>query len=559
MADTSLAFVVRFRFVAALWCIVESLLFGGLFFGWASLVYVFKQEGIYHFLCNHPAANGSIGSNVSNSLEHMSIRNSEVEPHTLYSGNKSLAYPSYNIQDTEDGVDVSDGDRRPPASCKEQDAVLNLWFTIAVSVLSIATSVIGWILYRFGPLVLRFIGSVTFCMGTLMLAFVDNNAPWIICPGLLSMAFGAVCINAANLQVVPFLFDRGSSVAVSLLTGFYYSASTTQWLIKVAFENGIPRQHSYILLTALNVVFVTANSVLFFRVSPHPVQELTVPVKENDVTANESQQFRPLVAGEKPPAVMDGKEQVEELTLANGSPPTSPRHDMDSPMLPSAVVEEVTPTLRSCVFNRTFMFHLFWFVVNDFYLLTFIGISNAMLERVLQRDTGKVNHFTDVFSFSLMCAAIFAVVGGFLYDCQRMAFKEHKGYHRQLLPAVFPITMTTLLGAVTVGLQFIKAEEILYALFVLFVIYKQCVFALTWSFIVDVYPRKYFGVFYGIVFTTAGIVLFLQYAIFTWIASGPFAPISVNLFLLCLLLLSLVNPLNLLIKGTCGQRQPQRN
>lgn len=84
-----------------------------------------------------------------------------------------------------------------------------------------------------------------------------------------------------------------------------------------------------------------------------------------------------------------GKEQVEELNLANGSPPTSPRHDMDSPMLPSAVVEEVTPTLRSCVFNRTFMFHLFWFVVNDFYLLTFIGVSNAMLERVLQRDTGK--------------------------------------------------------------------------------------------------------------------------------------------------------------------------
>lgn len=159
MADTSPAFVVRFRFVAALWCVVESLLFGGLFFGWASLVYVFKQEGIYHFLCNHPAANGSIGSNVSNSLEHMSIRNSEVEPHTLYGGNKSLAYPSYNIQDTEDGVDVSDGDRRPPASCKEQDAVLNLWFTIAVSVLSITTSVIGWILYRFGPLVLRFIGS----------------------------------------------------------------------------------------------------------------------------------------------------------------------------------------------------------------------------------------------------------------------------------------------------------------------------------------------------------------------------------------------------------------
>ncbi|XP_046573918.1 solute carrier family 43 member 3-like isoform X2 [Haliotis rubra] len=551
MADTSLPFVLRFRFVAALWCVVESLLFGGLFFGWASLVYVFKQEGIYSFLCNHPAANGSTGSNVSNSLGHESIRDRELE-HTLLEGNTSQSYPSYSIHDTEHGVNANGAGKLPPASCKEQDAILNLWFTVAVSVLSIATSVIGWILYRFGPLVLRVVGSVTFCTGTLMLAFVDNNAPWIICPGLLSMAFGAVCINAANLQVIPFLFNRGSSVAVSLLTGFYYSASTTQWLIKVAFENGIPRQHSYILLSSLNAVFVTANSILFFRRSQYPVRELTVPVEENDVSVKDNQQFPPLVTCEKSPAIMDGKEQLE-LNIANGSPPCSPKHDVDSPMLPSPVGEEVMPTLRSCVFNRTFLFHLFWFVVNDFYLLTFIGISNAMLERVLHRHTEKVNHFTDVFSFSLMCAAIFAVVGGFLYDCQRMAFKDYKGYHRQLLPAVFPLTMTTLLGAVTVGLQFIQAEEILYALFVLFVIYKQCVFALTWSFVVDVYPREYFGVFYGIVFTTAGIVLFLQYALFMWIASGPFAPIAVNLFLLCLLLLSLVNPLNLLIKGTCGQ------
>ncbi|XP_067650493.1 equilibrative nucleobase transporter 1-like [Haliotis asinina] len=555
MADTTLPFVVRFRFVAALWCVVESLLFGGLFFGWASLVYVFKQEGIYSFLCSHSGANGSTNSNVSYSHGHESISDRGLE-NTILEGNKSQGYPSYSIHDGEHGTNVDAAGKLTPVSCKEQDAILNLWFTIAVSVLSIATSVIGWVLYRFGPLVLRVIGSLTFCMGTLMLAFVDNNAPWIICPGLLSMAFGAVCINAANLQVVPFLFNRGSSVAVSLLTGFYYSASTTQWLIKVAFENGIPRQHSYILLTSLNAVFVTANSILFFRRSRHPVRELTVPVEENEVNADDNQQFSPLVTCEKPSVVMDGKEQLE-LTIANGSTPCSPKHDVDSPMLPSPVEEEVMPTLRSCVFNRTFLLHLFWFVVNDFYLLTFIGISNAMLERVLHKHTAKVNHFTDVFSFSLMCAAIFAVVGGFLYDCQRMTFKDYKGHHRQLLPAVFPLTMTTLLGAITVGLQFIQAEAILYALFVLFVIYKQCVFALTWSFVVDVYPREYFGVFYGIVFTTAGIVLFLQYALFQWIASGPFAPIAVNLFLLCLLLVSLANPLNLLIKGTCGQSPAQ--
>ena len=49
----------RFRYVYAVWALLETSGFAGVIFGWGSLVYVFKDEGLYSNLCHNGTVNGS--------------------------------------------------------------------------------------------------------------------------------------------------------------------------------------------------------------------------------------------------------------------------------------------------------------------------------------------------------------------------------------------------------------------------------------------------------------------------------------------------------------------
>ena len=51
----------RFRYVYAVWAFLETTGFAGVIIGWGSLVYVFKDEGLYSNLCHNGTVNGSIG------------------------------------------------------------------------------------------------------------------------------------------------------------------------------------------------------------------------------------------------------------------------------------------------------------------------------------------------------------------------------------------------------------------------------------------------------------------------------------------------------------------
>lgn len=98
------------RLLLVVWGTVEIFLFAGLIFGWASLVYVFKVEGIFSHVCE--SSNHGNGTNSTDSTE----------------------------------------------SCKAQDEQFNLVYTLAVVITGVSLFATGWMFDKWGTRLCRTVG-----------------------------------------------------------------------------------------------------------------------------------------------------------------------------------------------------------------------------------------------------------------------------------------------------------------------------------------------------------------------------------------------------------------
>ena len=101
--------VIKWRYVLVVMAVIEALLFSGLVFGWANLVFILKSEGFWIELC--PELNATFGG-VQSSVNQ---------------------------------------------SCTPQDEILQAVFTVAAFVPNAVLVLIGFSIDRFGPRNMRFI------------------------------------------------------------------------------------------------------------------------------------------------------------------------------------------------------------------------------------------------------------------------------------------------------------------------------------------------------------------------------------------------------------------
>ena len=136
----------RFPVLVTCWAFMEVMLFAGMIFGWASLVFILKEEGFYVDACSkHDLTSGRIEIAInSNSSGLASLY--EVDSNQGSSKNVS------NITDEKGSLHnfINQG-------CAEQESKLNLWFSIAVSFMYLTFTGIGYLIRFLGTRTTRFI------------------------------------------------------------------------------------------------------------------------------------------------------------------------------------------------------------------------------------------------------------------------------------------------------------------------------------------------------------------------------------------------------------------
>ena len=145
----------RLSVVFVAWGTVEIVLFAGLVFGWASLVFVLKQEGYFAENCGQKSPTYEN----TTSVDHDDVDIAGVTTHPArfdrygYVHNNSATGVESHLR----GV-YSDGNPALFATCSEQDKHLNLVYTLAVVVTGVSTFANGWLLDRHGTWACRIVG-----------------------------------------------------------------------------------------------------------------------------------------------------------------------------------------------------------------------------------------------------------------------------------------------------------------------------------------------------------------------------------------------------------------
>ena len=130
------------RLTLVIWGTLEILLFAGLIFGWASLVYVFKLEGFFSSVCINEEGQWSDNSTTPSTVK--------LEVNKPLSHNDSLTLTSTSPANTTKSWD--------PPTCTSQDEEFNLIYTLAVVINGVSLFATGWMFDKWGTRVCRIIG-----------------------------------------------------------------------------------------------------------------------------------------------------------------------------------------------------------------------------------------------------------------------------------------------------------------------------------------------------------------------------------------------------------------
>lgn len=129
----------RFRYLYVIWAVLECLFFGGLLYGWGSLVFVLKEIGVYSEMCDDYAKNGSLSDDLT-----LGVRSSTISS-VRYSIIGNGSYAEYNTSSPD-----AAGDTRQNLECPERDKRLTLVFTIGSMMFCAGCAVMGQINFKYG-------------------------------------------------------------------------------------------------------------------------------------------------------------------------------------------------------------------------------------------------------------------------------------------------------------------------------------------------------------------------------------------------------------------------
>uniref|UniRef100_A0A3P9KWM2 Solute carrier family 43 member 3a n=1 Tax=Oryzias latipes TaxID=8090 RepID=A0A3P9KWM2_ORYLA len=201
---------------------LECLCFAGVVFGFASLVFVLKEDGYFSELC---------------------ISNLQI--------NSSL----------------------PLTDCTSQDEQFSLVFTIASFLNNFLSLVNGFLFDRFGTFMTRLLAIFVYTSGTLLVAFSNPELSLMLFPALSCIGVGGMLLLITNMQVGN-LFPAHRSTIITIYNGAFDSSSAVFLLIKVLHEQGVSLRSSFLFLSICSIIHLMRTVLLMPKTHiPHPLPD----------------------------------------------------------------------------------------------------------------------------------------------------------------------------------------------------------------------------------------------------------------------------------------------
>ncbi|XP_078116689.1 solute carrier family 43 member 1a isoform X1 [Sander vitreus] len=373
----SLLQAYRRRWWMAVTAVIENLLCSAVLLGWGSLLIMLKREGFYAYLC-------SVNQSVLVSLGNSS--SSEVEEWL---------------------------------SCVDQEEMLNLGFTIGSFLLSATTLPLGILMDRFGPRLIRLVGSSCFGLSCVMMAASAYNPHVLSALIFLALSmngFGGICLTFTSLTL-PNMFGALSSTVMSLMIGSYASSAVTFPGVKLIYDAGVSFQVIMWMWAGL------AASVFLNCLLNWPAEGFPTP---DEVDYSKILTLQALPSS-------DQKAVGERLSQKNGDI----QHSTGKLSSESDAAPNAAPFRRS-VFSPIFLWSLVTMGMTQLRIIFFMGAMNKMLEfmvthgeeypseQLVLETEEKVSFYSSIFgTLQLLCLATCPLIG-YIMDWKMKECEEEK-------------------------------------------------------------------------------------------------------------------------------------
>ncbi|XP_026215492.1 solute carrier family 43 member 3-like [Anabas testudineus] len=201
---------------------LECLCFAGAVFGYASLVFVLKEDGYFSQGC--------------------------------------ISIPGTN--NTSESID-----------CSRQDMSFSLVFTIASFLNSFLSLFSGYIFDRFGTMVTRLLGISVYTTGTLLVAFSSAAYSELLFPAMSCISVGGIQLLLTNMQVGN-LFAAHRTTIITVYNGAFDSSAAVFLVIKVVSEQGISLFSSFAVMSLCSIIHLLRTFLLLPRTHiPFPLPQ----------------------------------------------------------------------------------------------------------------------------------------------------------------------------------------------------------------------------------------------------------------------------------------------
>ncbi|XP_070183103.1 equilibrative nucleobase transporter 1-like isoform X2 [Littorina saxatilis] len=473
----------RFRYLYVIWAVLECLFFGGLLYGWGSLVFVLKEIGVYSEMCDDYAKNGSLSDDLT-----LGVRSSTISS-VRYSIIGNGSYAEYNTSSPD-----AAGDTRQNLECPERDKRLTLVFTIGSMMFCAGCAVMGQINFKYGTRATRLCALMCFTLGGLLTGFTSHEVPWLIFPGLSLLGIGGIPLLMTGTQF-SMLFTKGSSTVVALLSGSFDASSGVVLIFKLLHEQGISLRSSMLVITGAH--FLTLISTFFFLPRGF-ISKARPGLMAEDAVHNEAGvELIGRISGhmDKTDKETEIEKEPKEETKCKG---------------------KKLPPIKSCIMSPTYYLHVIWLSILQLRFYYFLGSLNAWLNSMLNTKE-EVSYFTNVCLFTMMCGFITSPMAGLVYDIHKRIFGDSRSQlRRDLMPAVPPLAFTSVLGIALSVLQLFDNPSVLYPTFIFNTVFRSFIYSMGAAYINVMFPSEYFGLLYGLMIILSGIISLAQYILFIW-------------------------------------------
>ncbi|CAH8288786.1 unnamed protein product [Heterobilharzia americana] len=370
----------------------------------------------------------------------------------------------------------------------------------------------GMLMDLVGLRALKLVATVLYFAGTVMFALTTaSTVPLFYAAGIF-VALGSICSLICNHQVSS-MFPQMRGLCISLISGAYDSSTVIAFVISLTYMS-FSFKWSFLILAVCSLI--VGLFVAFFILTRYSKDM-------GEYAASSSKQ-------------VDG--DMSKDPSSNDEPlSTSTTIDVFNEI--SLVLDERYPTLKSCLFSSSYLLINIWFTLGlfrfSFYLNHFVKHISSMFNN---NEIMKIHLLTASSGF-FMCGFFIAPLTGTIIDYflrnsrkkiqiilihyqnnNQVDYSTSNMIYYTLVNGLVPSLSLMAIFAILLSIMmFIPHYIACYAGFLFLVVIRSLLFSSFISFLLSVFPIRYFGTLNGISSTIAGLFSLIQYAFLT---TSPF-------------------------------------